>query len=88
MRHTLNTLITWFHLQDPKSVRRLFKHVRPEGSSPIANKLDVLVGDYIEKLEKATRRKKKGDSSALKQIKPINFIVITDGAPSKLSVCG
>jgi len=67
------------------SVRQLFSHVRPQGLTPIANKLDILVGDYVEKLERAARRKRKGDSLAFKQIKPVNFIVITDGAPSKSS---
>lgn len=70
-------------LKDAKSVRRLFRHVRPQGLTPIANKLNVVVGDYLEKLEHAVKLwKKRGDSSALEQLKPVNFIVITDGAPS------
>ncbi|KAF8549696.1 hypothetical protein OG21DRAFT_1372068, partial [Imleria badia] len=73
---------TNFHSKDTKSVRQLFRHVQPQGLTPIANKLDILVGDYVEKLERASRRKRKGDLLSLKQIKPINFIVITDGAPT------
>lgn len=74
-------------LKDAKTVRRLFRHVQPHGLTPIANKLDILVGDYLDKLEDATLWKKNGDSSALKQLKPVNFIIITDGAPSEFSVC-
>ncbi|KAI9569280.1 hypothetical protein HD554DRAFT_2020640 [Boletus coccyginus] len=70
------------NVKDAMSVRQLFTHVRPHGLTPIADKLDTLVGDYVEKLERAARRKRKGDSLALKQIKPVNFIVITDGAPT------
>ncbi|KAH0840306.1 hypothetical protein J3R83DRAFT_1316 [Lanmaoa asiatica] len=85
--HFLNHPKYGTNIKDPKNVRQLFRHVRPQGLTPIANKLDILVGDYVEKLEKATRRKNKGDPFTLKQIKPVNFIVITDGAPSKLAVC-
>ena len=61
--------------------------MQPRGLTPIAHKLDVLVGDYVEKLERASRRKRKGDLLAIQQIKPVNFIVITDGAPSKPLIC-
>jgi hypothetical protein len=85
--HFLNHPKSCMNVKDPNAVRQLFRHVQPRGLTPIANKLDVLVGDYVEKLERAARRKHQGDSLALKGIKPVNFIVITDGAPSKLSVC-
>jgi Mg-chelatase subunit ChlD len=80
--HFLNHPRFGMNIKDPKKVRQLFRHVKPQGLTPIANKLDILVGDYVEKLESAARRKKKGDHLALKQIKPVNFIVITDGAPT------
>jgi len=80
--HFLNHPKSGMNVKDPNAVRQLFRHVQPRGLTPIANKLDVLVGDYVEKLERAARRKHQGDSLALKGIKPVNFIVITDGAPT------
>lgn len=87
MYHTSFALLTMFYCKDRKKVRHLFKHVQPHGLTPIGNKLDVLVGDYLDKLERAARRKRNGDSHAFKHVKPVNFIVITDGAPSKPLVC-
>ncbi|KAF9226894.1 hypothetical protein BS17DRAFT_776296 [Gyrodon lividus] len=69
-------------VKDSATVRQLFQHVQPHGPTPIAHKLELLVGDYINKLEKATRRKHRRDPLTLNQIKSINFIVITDGAPT------
>ncbi|KAG6373860.1 hypothetical protein JVT61DRAFT_6012 [Boletus reticuloceps] len=80
--HFLNHPTCGMNIKDPKGVRHLFRHVQPEGPTPIANKLDILVGDYVDKLERAGRRKHKGDALALRQIKPVNFIVITDGVPT------
>jgi hypothetical protein len=67
-------------MTDSGKVDRLFKGIHPQGLTPIAQKLDILVGDYIERLEKASRKKNKGDPLPLQRIKPVNFIVITDGA--------
>ncbi|KAF9226915.1 hypothetical protein BS17DRAFT_776332 [Gyrodon lividus] len=80
--HFLNDRRQAIGVKDSEGVRQLFKRVKPQGWTPIGYKLDLLVGDYIGKLEKASRRQNKGDPLALKQIKPINFIVITDGAPT------
>ncbi|KAF9226923.1 hypothetical protein BS17DRAFT_728914 [Gyrodon lividus] len=80
--HFLNDRKQAIGVKDSENIRQLFKHVKPQGWTPIGYKLDLLVGDYIGKLEKASRRQNKGDPLALKQIKPINFIVITDGAPT------
>ncbi|KAF8138994.1 hypothetical protein EV363DRAFT_1394400 [Boletus edulis] len=70
--HFLNHPTCGMNIKDPKD----------EGPTPIANKLDLLVGDYVNKLERAGRRKQRGDELALRQIKPVNFIVITDGVPT------
>jgi len=70
------------NVKDPHKVRQLFRHVQPRGLTPIAYKLDTLVGDYVEKLESAARKKRKGDTLTMKLIKPVNYIVITDGAPT------
>ena len=70
--------------QDPERVRRLFDTVRPEGPTPIGEKLESLLLYYMDSLEKAKARADEGDHSLMRAIKPVNYIVITDGAPSKL----
>ncbi|KAF9235581.1 hypothetical protein BU15DRAFT_51245 [Melanogaster broomeanus] len=69
-------------MKDAAKVNRLFTRVQPQGLTPIAQKLDLLVGDYIDKLERASSKKRRGDPLPLQRIKPINFIIITDGAPT------
>ena len=69
--------------QDPELVRRLFDTVRPEGPTPIGEKLENLLLYYMDNLEKAKARADEGDHSLIRMIKPVNYIIITDGAPSK-----
>lgn len=70
--------------QDGKSVNEHFAGLRPEGPTPIGYRLDHILGDYFRDLDAAKRREDAGDYYARRQIKPINMIVITDGAPSEL----
>jgi len=64
-------------------VNALFDKVRPRGPTPIGDKLDALLSSYIRRLESVQRQHDLGmHISTLEQIKPVNFIVITDGAPS------
>lgn len=60
----------------------LFENVHPKGYTPIGDKLEALLSDYLQNLESAQRERDSGNIHALKQIKPVNFIVITDGIPS------
>ncbi|KAG6331583.1 hypothetical protein ID866_7508 [Astraeus odoratus] len=69
-------------VKDGEAVKELFDHVQPYGLTPIGEKLEGLLSEYIRRLENAQNLCDKGDSLALKQIKPVNFIVITDGAPT------
>ncbi|KIM57948.1 hypothetical protein SCLCIDRAFT_129376 [Scleroderma citrinum Foug A] len=64
------------------TVNALFDKVQPKGPTPIGDKLDVLLSNYIRRLELVQRKHDLGNTSALKQIKPVNFIVTTDGVPS------
>lgn len=64
-------------------MRRLFDTVRPEGPTPIGEKLESLLLYYMDNLEKAKAHADEGDHSLMRMIKPVNYIVITDGAPSK-----
>ncbi|KZT71568.1 hypothetical protein DAEQUDRAFT_665888 [Daedalea quercina L-15889] len=78
----LNSRHVGNNMKDPELVRRLFNTVRPSGPTPIGEKLESLLLYYLGTLEKAQAREDAGVSSNLKHIKPVNYIVITDGAPT------
>lgn len=63
-------------------MKRLFDRVRPEGITPTGEKLEELLLDYLLQLEEAREAQINGDEGAMKRIKPINFLVITDGKAS------
>jgi hypothetical protein len=63
-------------------VKRLFMDIVPKGITPIGEKLEELLLSYLDKIENAKAREAAGDLTAMKAIKPVNFIVLTDGAPS------
>ena len=50
---------------------KLFRNVRPNGGTPLGQKLDMLLTAYLGRLDEQRE-----------SIKPVNYIVITDGAPS------
>ncbi|KAF9459593.1 hypothetical protein BDZ94DRAFT_1171336 [Collybia nuda] len=52
------------------TVKEIFSSVEPGGMTPIGRKLDTLLRAYLAKLEKDPT------------IKPVNYVVITDGAAS------
>lgn len=49
------------------------------GITPLGKRLDDLLRDYMERIDAARLVSRE----ALKAVKPINIIVITDGAPSE-----
>ncbi|TBU41457.1 hypothetical protein BD309DRAFT_898060 [Dichomitus squalens] len=61
-------------MKSAAQVQRLFNSVSPHGLTPIGDKLDRLLRGYINELENAKRAGRE-DS-----VKPINYIVLTDGA--------
>lgn len=63
-------------------VNRLFDRVEPDGITPTGEKLEFLLLDYLLRLEAAKAEAEAGRPAALKEIKPVNFLVITDGAPT------
>lgn len=60
----------------PADVDNLFRGLQPRGTTPTGKTLERILRDYMRKLETATDRGKP-DS-----VKPLNIIVITDGAPT------
>ncbi|KIY52614.1 hypothetical protein FISHEDRAFT_12588, partial [Fistulina hepatica ATCC 64428] len=64
------------NVKNGESVRRLFSLVWPTTATPIGERLDAILDDYLTKVEQ-TRF-----TEASAKIKPINVIVITDGIPT------
>jgi len=61
------------------AVQRLFDSVRPNGHTPIGERLEELLLYYLNQLDEV---KAKSDDKGMRLIKPVNYIVITDGAPT------
>lgn len=51
---------------------QLFDIIKPAGHTPIGNRLEELLHNYFDQLDRAE----------WKGVKPLNIIVITDGEPS------
>ena len=58
----------------------MFDSVVPRGATPIGEKLEELLLYYLDSLDSA---KASGGQAAVKNIKPVNYIVLTDGVPSE-----
>ncbi|KAH7321216.1 hypothetical protein B0I35DRAFT_477723 [Stachybotrys elegans] len=63
----------YYGVTSSKTVTDLFKKLGPSGGTPTGHRLDELLTPYLEKLERAH------DPAS---VKPVNIIVITDGAAS------
>ena len=57
-----------------------FDRIQPQGASLLGIKLEELLRDYISSLEKDVNRD--GTGNARVTVKPVNYIVITDGLSS------
>ncbi|KAG5220934.1 COP signalosome [Salix suchowensis] len=62
-------------LQSGKEVQRLFLDIRPYGHTPIGERLESLLLTYLARIEGAQRQ------GVLNTIKPVNYVIITDGEP-------
>uniref|UniRef100_A0A0W0FSZ7 VWFA domain-containing protein n=1 Tax=Moniliophthora roreri TaxID=221103 RepID=A0A0W0FSZ7_MONRR len=70
--HFLNDDSVGKNMTKRKAVENLFNQVRPRGVTPIGEKLEDLLRDYLGKLEAAY------DSGNPKSVKPVNFVILTD----------
>ncbi|CAE6481172.1 unnamed protein product [Rhizoctonia solani] len=77
--HFLNDQRVGTNIKNGVEVKRLFDFVRPKGITPTGEKLEELLLAYMNRLEQAREQDPEGE---FKSIKPVNFIVITDGAPT------
>ncbi|KAG1896451.1 uncharacterized protein F5891DRAFT_1053926 [Suillus fuscotomentosus] len=80
--HFLNHYESITGVTDSKAVHEQFTNLQPRGPTPIGHRLDIILGDYFRDLDAAKRQEDAGDYFARKQIKPVNVIIITDGAPT------
>jgi len=80
--HFLNDVRFVSNVRSGSAVKRLFMDIVPKGITPIGEKLEELLLSYLDKIENAKAREAAGDLTAMKAIKPVNFIVLTDGAPT------
>ncbi|EPQ59051.1 hypothetical protein GLOTRDRAFT_136033 [Gloeophyllum trabeum ATCC 11539] len=78
----LNSPVKGRSLRGAASVKRLFDMAMPWGATPIGERLEELLLDYLDKLERAKDNYDAGDRTAMDGIKPTNYIIITDGAPT------
>ncbi|KAI0921183.1 hypothetical protein AcV5_001140 [Taiwanofungus camphoratus] len=79
----LNSKKVGNNMKSSDLIRRLFDSVRPVGITPIGEKLENLLLYYLDTLEQAKLRFNAGEEKAMREVKPVNYIVITDGAPSQ-----
>ncbi|KAG8900547.1 hypothetical protein FRB99_005986 [Tulasnella sp. 403] len=74
----LNSRLVGKNMRNGTQVKRLFDRVEPRGITPTGEKLEELLLDYLLKLEAAKEAQHDGRTPT--GIKPVNFLVITDGA--------
>ena len=81
-------------LQRAVEVIRLFDTVQPTGITPIGDRLNAILNDYLDELdaakkamrEEAARSFKTDGPRKTKLPKPVNILVLTDGVPSEPSL--
>ncbi|EIM83220.1 uncharacterized protein STEHIDRAFT_133182 [Stereum hirsutum FP-91666 SS1] len=72
----LNSDVIKNNVTDSQQVMEAFEEVRPSGATPLGSRLDQLLREYTRKLKTARA------VGVPKNVKPINYLVITDGEPS------
>ncbi|KAI0722380.1 hypothetical protein C8T65DRAFT_137640 [Cerioporus squamosus] len=71
----LNSKLKIRGCKESSDVMRLFDRVRPSGITPIGERLNVLLNDYLDDLDRAKRYNNQLP-------KPVNILVLTDGVPT------
>ncbi|CAE6396802.1 unnamed protein product [Rhizoctonia solani] len=69
------------NVRHESQVYQLFQRVQPSGSTPTGARLDILLRSYLTSIERAQQEYDSHDPE-ITGIKPVNYIVITDGAPT------
>jgi hypothetical protein len=82
--HFLNSPVVGSNIKTAQAVESLFDSIDPDGITPTGEKLEILLLEYILRIEGAQDRDRADPTakgSALKAIKPLNLIMLTDGEP-------
>ncbi|SPO39257.1 uncharacterized protein PSFLO_04737 [Pseudozyma flocculosa] len=66
---------------DPREVLRVFDSIEPEGATPTGMRLEILLLDYLDRIEEYKERLSRGQNPG-PEPKKRNYIVITDGSPT------
>lgn len=72
----LNNSAVERNVRNADDVRALFTRIQPSGVTNIGTALENLISEYLDELDEAEQRSGK---EGVKKIKPVNYIVITDG---------
>jgi len=75
--HFLNHEAVGRNIKDPEAIKKLFQGLIPKGVTLIGNKLEELLQEYFSIIEPLQNK-----PAELKKIKPVNYLIITDGYPS------
>jgi hypothetical protein len=75
--HFLNRGVVGRNMKGANEIRTLFAGVHPRGATPIASKLEELLGEYLAIVEPLH-----ANPAELKKIRPVNYLIITDGYPT------
>ncbi|KAI6160606.1 hypothetical protein EDD17DRAFT_1600181 [Pisolithus thermaeus] len=73
----LNSLLHRDAITAPGDIVQIFGQIKPQGPSPIGARLQYVLNEIIEQLERA-----KSNASDYGKIKPVNIIVLTNSPPS------
>lgn len=63
------------NLQDSQQVMEAFGEVMPSGATPLGSRLQQLLQEYMRDLKIAR------SAGPYKTVKPVNYLIITDGEP-------
>ncbi|KAI5123394.1 hypothetical protein M0805_006102 [Coniferiporia weirii] len=80
--HFLNSNRSAQNMRSASSVKRQFDSIQPNGLSMLAQKLEELLQSYLSTLDSAKQDVSRGDLRAVQRVKPVNYIIITDGVPT------
>ena len=84
--HFLNSHRCGYNMRSALNVTRLFDSVFPVGTTPIGKALEKHLLEYLKRLDDARDKADAGDHTELNAIRPVNYIILTDGAPSTSKV--
>ncbi|TYJ57809.1 hypothetical protein B9479_001419 [Cryptococcus floricola] len=80
--HFLNSKRVGRELKGRDDVEELFEGLKPRGVTPTGMRLEAILRDYMTRLERASTLSPSIGSSSEEHVKPLNVVVVTDGAPT------